>query len=147
MLKGSELSSVLGNTLHGDGTTKYHRHFQTYQVTTSVGKSLSVGLIETAGQDAQTILSCWKERVSEIAKAVSGVHASETEVIDATNKLISSIRNTMSDQCATNGLFNSLLLDLRKDLLPSVVNNWDSFSNTEQTHLIEMGNFFVKFIH
>ena len=46
-----------------------------------------------------------------------------------------------------NGLFNSLLLDLRKDVLPSVVNNWDSFSNTEQTNLIEMGNFFVKFIH
>ena len=47
MLKGIDLNTVLGNTLHGDGTTKYHRHFQNYQVTTADGKTLSTGLMET----------------------------------------------------------------------------------------------------
>ena len=47
MLEGIDLNTVLGNTLHGDGTTKYHRHFQNYQVTTADGKTLSTGLMET----------------------------------------------------------------------------------------------------
>ena len=57
MLEGTDLNTVLGNTLHGDGTTKYHRHFQNYQVTTADGKTLSTGLMETVSQDAETILT------------------------------------------------------------------------------------------
>ena len=29
-LKNSDLTAVLGNTMHGDGTTKYHRHYQNF---------------------------------------------------------------------------------------------------------------------
>ena len=39
LLQDCDLTSVLGNTLHGDGTTKYHRHYQNFQVTTAAGKS------------------------------------------------------------------------------------------------------------
>ena len=56
MLEGTDLNSASENTLHGDGTTKYHRHFQNFQVTTSEGQSLSAGLRKIVGQDAQTLL-------------------------------------------------------------------------------------------
>ena len=50
----------------------------------------------------------------------------------------------MSDQCATNGVFNKLLLDLRSDLVPKVINNWDGLTQEEQSKLMSMGNFFCK---
>ena len=32
-----------GNCLHGDGTTKYHRYYQSFQITTSSGNTTSSG--------------------------------------------------------------------------------------------------------
>ena len=32
MLEEADPSRVIGNTLQGDGTTKYHRHYQDFEV-------------------------------------------------------------------------------------------------------------------
>ena len=40
-------------------------------------------------------------------------------------KLFVSIKNTMSDQCATNGVFNDLLKDIRSKVLPDFVSNFE----------------------
>ena len=140
ILKGLDLESVLGNTIHGDGTTKYHRHYQSFQVTTQEGQSLSVGLLETAGQDAETIFNCWKDRVAEIANATCGSVGSSETPKKTTDQLLVSIKNSMSDQCATNGVFNSLLSELRKDVLPNVIANWKTFTEPEKE------SSFAKFI-
>ena len=82
MLQNLDLTTVLGNTLHGDGTTKYHRHYQNFQVTTnnkkrshtqldsrkqviafqdrvitSDGETLSAGLLEIGSQTADSLLN------------------------------------------------------------------------------------------
>ena len=59
-----------------------------------------------------------ERKVSEIAKAVSGCNASDTSVNENVDLLLASIKNTMSDQCATNGLFNQLMSDLRSEIIP-----------------------------
>ena len=114
MLKGVYLTSVLGNTLHGDGTTKYHRHYQNFQINTVDNIPLSVGLLEIVDQDAETILASWKDKISDIAKAVCGSTATENDVEKTVNELLCTVKNTMSDHCATNGVFNSLLEEMRK---------------------------------
>ena len=91
MLNNLDLTSVLGNTIHGDGTTKYHRHYQNFQITTSDGQTLSVGLQEIGGQGAEALLAVWKDRVEEISNAISG---NEAEVSENVSKLISSVKNT-----------------------------------------------------
>ncbi len=141
MLHNLDLTTVLGNTIHGDGTTKYHRHYQNFQITTSDGQSLSVGLQEIGGQDAVTLLAVWKERLKEISNAISG---SETEISENVSKLISSVKNTMSDHCATNGVFNKLMQELRAEVLPQVHGQWNELSTESQERLVEMGNFFCK---
>eukprot|EP00112_Aurelia_sp_Birch-Aquarium-sp1_P023755 Seg720.1 transcript_id=Seg720.1/GoldUCD/mRNA.D3Y31 product="hypothetical protein" protein_id=Seg720.1/GoldUCD/D3Y31 len=142
LLQDADLTSVLGNTLHGDGTTKYHRHYQNFQVTTAAGKSLSVGLCEVVGQDAETILKTWQERVKEIAAAITRPH--DGALSANVNRLVASIKNTMSDQCATNGVFTSILQDLRKQVMPNVIEKWEQFSEDERSSVLEMGNFFCK---
>ena len=47
MLKDG-VDGILGNCLHGDGTSKYSRHYQNFQVPTQSGESLSFGLLEVA---------------------------------------------------------------------------------------------------
>ena len=51
----TEGEHLLENCLHGDGTSKYSRHYQNFQVTTSSGRTLSFGLAEIAGGDATDI--------------------------------------------------------------------------------------------
>ena len=53
----------------------------------------------------------------------------------------------MSGQCATNAVFNKLLLDLHSDLVPKVINNWNGLTQEEQSELMSMGNFFCKVHH
>ena len=144
MLEGTDLSTVLGNTLHGDGTTKYHRHYQNFQVSTPDGQSLTAGLVEIVGQDAETLLNCWQERIREIAQAAEGRNSSPGDVDKTVNNLLVSIKNTMSDQCAVNGAFNNLYSTLREELLPTVIDKWDDFGPSEKKNLLEMGNFFCK---
>ncbi len=135
------------NTLHGDGTTKYHRHYQNFQINTAEGVPLSIGLIEIVDQNAETILSVWKERILEIAQAVSNQKVVTENVTETVNKLFCSVKNTISDQCATNGVFNKLLEDLRKEVLPKVLSNWKCLSSEDQSSLEEMGNLFCKVHH
>ena len=42
MLEEADPSRVIGNTLHGDGTTKYHRHYQELEVTTPYCQTYSI---------------------------------------------------------------------------------------------------------
>ena len=101
-------------TLHGDGTTKYHRHYQNFQINTVDNDPLSVGLLEIVDQDAETIPASWKDKISDITKAVCGSTATENDVEITVNELLCTVKNTTSDHCATNGVFNSLLEEMRK---------------------------------
>ncbi len=38
MLDRLNLEDVLGNTINGDGTMKYHRYYQKFQITTQAGQ-------------------------------------------------------------------------------------------------------------
>ena len=129
MLSGVDLNSVLGNTLHGDGTSKYQRHFQNFQINTVDGVPLSLGLVEIVEQDAATLLITLKERIADIAKGVCGNNSDDVTVADTVNRILVSVKNTMSDHCATNGALNTLLESLRKELLPTVISNWDSLTD------------------
>ena len=50
-----------------------------------------------------------KERMNEVASALDVDKKDNIE--DTVNKLVASVKNTMSDHCATNGVFNELLKD------------------------------------
>ena len=91
MLEGLDMEDVLGNTIHGNGTTKYHRHYQTFQVTTQTGQSLSAGLLELGSQDVESQLQAWKERVAAIANAVAS-GTDQNSINQIVDTLISSVK-------------------------------------------------------
>ena len=64
-----------------------------------------------------------------------------TEKID---KLFFSVKNTMSDQCVTNGVFNQLMQFLRDEVLPRAIDNWETLNDKERSDMSQMGHFFCK---
>ena len=48
------------------------------------------------------------------------------------SKIISKLKNTMSDHHAAEKLFNQLLADYRTEILPEVMSNWSEVSESER---------------
>jgi hypothetical protein len=49
MLDGGDPTAGIGNHLHGDGTSTFHKHYKGFQVTTSAGNTFTLGLHEMGG--------------------------------------------------------------------------------------------------
>ena len=143
MLEEADPSQVIGNTLHGDGTTKYHRHYQDFEVTTPSCQTYSMGLLELGKSDTEAIMDAFKHRVEEIVQALSSGDE-KASVENKVAELVTSIKSTMSDQGPTNATFNEQLTELRKDFLPKVVEKWQDLTENSKKSLEEMGNFYCK---
>ena len=61
------------------------------------------------------------------------------------SKIVTNLKNTISDRHAAEKLFNELLCDFRAGILPEIVNNWNEMLQEEKNHFIRMNNFFVGF--
>ena len=141
MEEGGDPTTLTGNTLHNDATTKFHHHYQGFQVTLLNGKQMTIGLREVGAADTDTLMDAFTSTVEEITAAVSDSTAEKQTKIA---ELISSLKNTMGDQGPTNPQFNSQVQTLRETLLPKVVENWDTLSEENQKEIANMGNFFCK---
>ena len=142
MLEEADPSQVVGNTLHRDGTTKYHRHYQDFEITTPSCQTYSMGLLELGKSDTEAIMDSFNYRVKEITQALSS--GENLTVEDKVAELVKSIKNTMFDQGPTNATFNEQLTELRKELLPKVVEKWEDLSEDSKKSLEQMGNFYCK---
>ena len=62
------------------------------------------------------------------------------------NRIISSIKNIMSDRHIAQKKFNSVFQSYRASVLPNVVKNCDAMNEEIQSNLIKVNNFFVALI-
>lgn len=92
------------------------------QVTLQNGKQISIALKQVEGGDAQTYLEALKDNLDELALCSSNSPEEQKQV---RAKLMVSLKNMMSDQCASNGVFNRLLQDIRSSLLPGFIDDFE----------------------
>ena len=121
-----QLAETLGCTsnltLHSDGTTKFGTKYGSYQVSTDI-LSYSLGLAEMAAgtaRNSRDLLLQILDDVDAVYNRFGGGCVSE--------KIITNIKNTMSDRQIVQKNFNQLLEDYRKEVLPSVVDGWSQIS-------------------
>ena len=114
-----DVSGGTGNGLHVDETSKYHRHFPNFQITTTSGRQLSYGLSEIVSGNAQSIFESFSEAIADLCDVID--NGDSTEINFA--KLAPSINNTMSDLGTVNPLFNSQSKFLRENLVSKVLGN------------------------
>ena len=112
-------------TLHSAGTSKHGHSYTTLDVRKG-DDVLVVGLREVAGTDAQSKLDLFKEALDEIEV---------NQRKRFTTKVITSIKNLMSDICATQKKFNDLFTKYRMELLSQVTKNWHKLPKEVQQSL------------
>ena len=59
-------------------------------------------------------------------------------------QLVSTTDAKMSDQGATNPVFNRQLLAYKESIIPHVVENWESIDPSVQSEMCNMSSFFCK---
>ena len=126
-------------TLYSDGTTKYGFSYGTYDITTADRESRILGLREMFEGTASTQLETMKEVLADIA-TMGNTNNSNLFV----QKIVSSVKNVMSDRCIVQKRFNELLSKYRSDTLPDVVEGWSHLSLPEQSKLSNMNDFFLR---
>ena len=132
----SKPEDITGNCLRQDGTSEYHRHFQSFQVTTTEMKTFSLGLSEVGSADADTFMSNFQDLLSDLSALIKGKSDMSDE--HKVRQLVSTIVATMSDQGATQ------LLAYKKDIIPHVVENWESIDPSVQSEMCNISSFFCK---
>ena len=127
-----ELSCSEQTTLHSDGTTKFNQHYGSFQISTEKS-SYTLGLMEMSSGSAKHTLDCLKNVLSDINMSTNS---------NAGDKILTEIKNTMSDRHVVEKSFNNLLEDYRLEILPTVVENWEDLSDDEKTSISSLNSFF-----
>ena len=131
----SETGDNENTTLHTDEASKYGQKWGAFATRDSEGNYLLLGLRDMATKSSQDTLDTFKEILTDIdnvSKAEDSVSA----------KLLSNIKNTMSDRASTETKFNTLLEEYRNEILPTVYANYETMNVESQQAISRMNNFF-----
>ena len=118
-------------------TLKFGKHYGTIDVVTYHRQTLIAGIRGFIRWYWNSVLL---DILSEIDESLQ-----DTEK-NVSNKIISSIKNIMSDRHIVQKKFNSVFQDYRASVLPNVVENWDAMNEDIQSNFIKVNDFFVAFI-
>ena len=135
---GEELTKESADfyTLQTDGTTKFGDHFGTYDISTEES-TFHLGIRQVFSGSAQTTLDTLLEIVDDLDIVCGALGSAKVS-----GKILTKIKNTMSDRHTAEKLFSKMLSDYRADILPDVVSNWEALSEDEKEQLTRMNNFF-----
>ena len=133
---------ALGNCIHGDGTTKYHKKYQNFQVTLQDGSSRTIGLTQMAAADTDAVVHAYQDRIRELANSVSSVDDDNSE--DVYKELLCTVKSAMTDQGPTMPQFGDKLQSIRQNLLPNVIQNWEAIPDDIKEGMCEFGQFYCK---
>ena len=117
------------NTLQTDGTTNTMEHMMSalLALVYSTRQTYTLGLRHVFSGSAQDTLDTLKEILDDIDSVHSALGRSA-----ASSKIISSLKNTMSDRHAAENLFNAMLHDYRVEVLPIIAENWNDVAEPQR---------------
>lgn len=121
-------------TLYSDETSKYGRSFEVFAVSDAQKNTYLLGLREMSNKSASTVLDTLKEILNDISEISNGT--------DTGSRILSCIKNTMSDRAATEKKFQHLLESYRLEILPKVKVGWEQMNDIERDTCGRMNNFF-----
>lgn len=126
-------------TLLTDETSKFGSKFMGYEAADSTGNLWVLGLRDIETKSSEDTLKVFKEILSDINDI--GDKAND----EISRDILKHICATLSDRAATEVKFNELLESYRKELLPLIYTNFNSFSQEEKSSLETLCNFFVAY--
>ena len=108
-MKEARPEDVLGNVIHLDGTTKYHKKYQNWQSTMADKSTRTLGLTQMGSANTEAVVDSYKDRMQEIAAALETISQTGENKDKLYNELITSVKSTMTDQGPTMPQFSEQL--------------------------------------
>ena len=112
-------------TLHTDETTKFCTKYLGSQIATA-DRLFSLGLVTTKSGSAQHTFDGLVQMLEDIDRTVTQGGLGTA----VSSKIVSAVKNTMSDRSIVEKNFNVLLQSFRKEILPSVTKSWDELQKS-----------------
>lgn len=131
----AEMAENQNTTLHTDEASKYGQKWGAFATRDNEGNYVLLGLRDMATKSSSDTLDTFKEILSDIDMV-----SKSDDIVSA--KLLTNIKNTMSDRAATETKFNELLKNYREEILPQVFDNYNQMSLESQLAISRMNNFF-----
>ncbi|XP_053385391.1 uncharacterized protein LOC123527298 [Mercenaria mercenaria] len=122
-------------TLHTDEASKYGNKWGAFASRDNEGNYRVLGLRDMATKSSLDTLDTFKEILSDLDLASEGESKGG-------KKILSNIKNTMSDRAATETKFNELLEEYRKEVLPNVLENYNTLNEESREAIDRINNFF-----
>ncbi|WAR12743.1 SPIN3-like protein [Mya arenaria] len=139
VLSQKQLSEVIPNksnlTLYTDETSKFGVKYSGYHVSDEEGTMFVLGMRQLETKSAQYTLNVFQNILADIEER-------SEEANHTAKNILLKILATMSDRASTEFFFNKLLEELRSEVLPELVENWNELSPAEQTSVSTLLNFF-----
>ena len=127
-------------TLQTDGTSKFGKHYGTFDISCKSGEKFVLGLRPMVSGNSETILSGLKEILQEIEAVCDGTDTRMSQ------KILVSIKNTMSDRHVVQKKFKLMLQEYRCEILPDVIAGWEHLVEEEQERIKKI-NFYFCGLH
>ena len=135
------IQSKTNTTLYTDETSKFGKSYGVYVISDSEKNTYILGLREMSSKSAKTTLDTFNEILQDINDACS-LKEEEKQEENIGYKILSNIKNTMSDRASTEKKFNELLENYRESILQEAVQGWTDMDENERKVISRMNNFF-----
>lgn len=111
--------------MYSDETSKYGKSYEVFAVTDESKNSYLLGLREMHCKSSETVLDTLKEILHDNNDLCSEKEKDDNSV---GFKLLTSIKNTMSDRATTEKKFQTLLEEYRREILSQIKEGWNLLS-------------------
>ena len=101
---------------------------------------IDLALREVDGGDSSTQLKVLENVLADVSGMFDSFAGEDSNIL---NKAVKSTENAMSDRCTVQKKFIDLFTCFRKDVLPTVVSEWESLSEEEKNKISTVNEFFV----
>ena len=132
------LADKKDTTLMTDETSKFG-HKYIFAAVSDQTNSYLLGLREMSNKSSQTTLDTFQE-ITDMCSSLQD----EEAVNRAGFRILSQIKNTMSDRASTEKAFNALLEEYRITIIPEMVKDWEDMNDKERVLCSCMNNFFCS---
>ncbi|XP_014675073.1 PREDICTED: uncharacterized protein LOC106815155, partial [Priapulus caudatus] len=126
-------------TLGGDGTSKKGKHYGAFDIHTSEGATLNLGLRDMAEGDAGSYFEILQALLKDLAKLKSN---DEVEQNGWANKLLVNIKNTMNDRHIVNKKLNKIIEEYRDSVLPDIIEGYSEMTEDKKTACAKLNQFY-----
>ena len=124
-------------TMHRDGTSRQGQKYYTAQLATTT-KTLTLGLTPLKSGAAEHSLDAVLDMLQDVENACRNAGSGEP----VAKRVLSNVRNTMTDRSSMEKSCNKLLDSYRSRILPDIVDGWSELPDSAQQTMLTVNHFF-----